>query len=147
MLLFGPVIFPLGHIGQHLFGLILISHLCKVTVMPLDADIPGSGFVGVFRGLLHKSRVPDTGPDNDGLILLHIRAFTYHKLRQFVIHLFCNQIINPPYIQFMISVFRTEIHTFSFSLYTNRHLRVTPKMNQASDFLVHLNRASDFWFT
>ena len=42
----------------------------------------------------------------------------------------------------MISVFRTEIHTFSFSLYTNRQLGVTPKMNQASDFLVHLNRAS-----
>ena len=33
MLLFGPVIFPLGHIGQHLFGLILISHLCKVTAI------------------------------------------------------------------------------------------------------------------
>ena len=91
MLYFGLVIFPLRHLGQHFFALVLVCHPREVAVVPLDAHISGPGLIRALHDLFHESRVLHVRPYYYRLVLLNIYTFAHHELRQFVVHFFCYQ--------------------------------------------------------
>ena len=87
LLVFHSVVLPLRDLGEALHRLVVIGHFGDLGISPFHRDISRSRFVCLPDDLPDEIRVIDGSPHYDGLILLHVDAFSYHKPGQLVIHL------------------------------------------------------------